>query len=43
MKFFPVFEVIDYMKEYANEVAKYSPPQGFIGIGSMDENWGWLR
>ena len=43
MKPFPVYDVMDYMKEYAHEVAKFSPPQGFIGVGSMDENWGYFR
>ena len=43
MKLFPVVDVVDYMKEYGHEVVKFTPPQGFIGVGKMDENWGWLR
>jgi hypothetical protein len=43
MKLFPVMDVVDYLKEYAHEVAKYCPFKGFVGVGSMDENWGWLR
>ena len=40
---FSPIDVVDYMKEYTHEMLKFTPPQGFIGIGSLDENWGWLR
>ena len=43
MRLFSVPDVVDYLKEYAHEVEKYTPKQGYIAVGSMDENWGWLR
>lgn len=43
MRLFSVPDVVDYMKEYAHEVEQYTPKQGYIAVGSMDENWGWLR
>ena len=43
MRLFSVPDVVDYMKEYSHEVEQYTPKQGYIAVGSMDENWGWLR
>ena len=38
MRLFSVPDVVDYLKEYAHEVEKYTPKQGYIAVGSMDEN-----
>ena len=29
--------------KYPEKAKKEVPPQGFVGLGSFDENWGWLR
>ena len=31
-----------YLKDEKANAAKLMPKQGFVGVGSVDENWGWL-
>ena len=39
---FPVRSVIKYMKDHQKDLNDHFPNSGFIAMGSVDENWGWL-
>ena len=40
---FSVRRATESLLKYPDKVNKEVPPQGFVGLGSFDENWGWLR
>ena len=42
-RIFDAIDVVEYMKKNAAKVKASVPKQGFIGVGSLDENWGFLR
>jgi hypothetical protein len=40
---FSVGSVVKYLTHFKEKADQDLPSQGFIAVGSMDENWGWLR
>ena len=40
---FGVKRATESLLKYPEKAKKEVPPQGFVGLGSFDENWGWLR
>ena len=40
---FSVKIATNYVTAHRAKATKELPPRGFVGIGSFDENWGWLR
>ena len=40
---FGVKKAMEQLSKYPDKARKEIPPQGFIGLGSYDENWGFFR
>ena len=40
---FGVKKAVEQLLKDPEKAKKEIPPQGFIGLGSFDENWGFLR
>ena len=40
---FPVKQMVTTIIDDRVQSAKDFPSQGFVGVGSFDQNWGWLR
>jgi hypothetical protein len=38
-----VESAMESLSKHPDKANKEIPPQGFIALGSYDENWGWLR
>ena len=42
-RLFPVKQVVTAIMNHRLRAIKAFPSQGFVGVGSFDQNWGWLR
>ena len=40
---FGVKKAVELLLKYPDKVKREIPSQGFVGLGSFNENWGWLR